>query len=152
MGDELGLLNDHGWADDPRHGGDNRWVHRPRMPWPPPPDSHGVRAGIDHLLRVRRGLPHLHAATPTEVWDPRDEGVLLVVRRHQDGPLLAAANVTGEERVVTGDVLAWLGLSADHLVDQLTGRAPLTREGDVVLPAYSPAWLVAGPPSDPALS
>src|SRR5207237_6543557 len=34
MGDELGLPNDDAWADQPGHQEDNRWVHRPRMPWP----------------------------------------------------------------------------------------------------------------------
>jgi amylosucrase len=77
MGDELGLLNDQGWADEPAHATDNRWVHRPRMPWPVPADTDGVREGLAHLLDVRKRLPHLHAAHPTEIWDPRDPGVLL---------------------------------------------------------------------------
>ena len=91
MGDEIGLLNDVGWADDPEHAADNRWVHRPRMPWPVPEDTTDVRTireGLAHLLDVRASLPHLHAACPTEIWDPRDPGVLLVVRRSPAGPLL----------------------------------------------------------------
>ena len=43
MGDEIGLLNDVGWADEPEHAADNRWVHRPRMPWPVPEDTTEVR-------------------------------------------------------------------------------------------------------------
>ena len=50
MGDELGLLNDPDWAEEPGHAEDNRWVHRPRMPWPPP-DGH--RTAIDRGLRAR---------------------------------------------------------------------------------------------------
>jgi amylosucrase len=143
MGDELGLLNDHGWADDPDHAEDNRWVHRPLMPWPVPEDTHGIREGLRHLVDVRRGLDHLHAATPTEVWDPRDPGVLLVVRRHFHGPLLAAANMTARDAVVAGDALAWLGLDPDDLVDHLTGRAPHVRDGEVVLEPYAAVWLTA---------
>ena len=30
-GDELALPNDPGWADEPGHGDDNRWAHRPRL-------------------------------------------------------------------------------------------------------------------------
>ena len=33
MGDELGLLNDASYLDEPEHADDNRWMHRPRMPW-----------------------------------------------------------------------------------------------------------------------
>jgi amylosucrase len=144
MGDELGLLNDPGWADDPAHAGDNRWVHRPRMPWPVVDDGadpRGITSGLRHLLDVRRSLPHLHAATPTEVWDPRDPGVLLVVRRHPSGPLLAAHNVTGEEAWVDADVLHWLGLHADGLRDAISGTAPTLHEGAVPLEPYASVWL-----------
>lgn len=33
MGDEVAMTNDHGWALDPDHAADNRWVHRPVMDW-----------------------------------------------------------------------------------------------------------------------
>jgi amylosucrase len=146
MGDELGLLNDAGWADDPAHAADNRWVHRPAMPWAAVDagagaDPHGLTAGLRHLLGVRRALPHLHAASPTEIWDPRDSGVLLVVRRHPDGPLLGAYNVTGREAWVAADVLHWLGLHDDGLVDALTGSAPELHDGAVRLEPYAAAWL-----------
>ena len=142
MGDEIGLLNDTGWADDPAHADDNRWVHRPRMPWDAVDrDPHGITAGLRRLVGVRRGLPHLHAASPTEVWDPRDPGVLLVVRRHPAGPLLAAFNMTGEEAWVAADVLSWLGLHTAGLHDAIAGAAPELHDGAVRLAAYGTAWL-----------
>jgi amylosucrase len=147
MGDELGLLNDPGWADDPAHAGDNRWVHRPRMPWTvvdEGKDPRGITSGLRHLLDVRRSLPHLHAASPTEVWDPRDPGVLLVVRRHPSGPLLAAHNVTGEQAWVDADVLHWLGLHTDGLRDAISGTAPSLHEGAIPLEPYAAVWLHDG--------
>ncbi len=141
MGDELGLLNDQGWADDPAHAADNRWVHRPRMPWPAEPDEHGINAGLRDLLDVRRSLPHLHAASPTEIWDPRDPGVLLVVRKHPVGALLGAYNVTGDEREVAADVLHWLGLHTSGLHDAISGHAPELHDGAVRLAPYAAAWL-----------
>ena len=147
MGDELGLLNDPGWADDPAHADDNRWVHRPRMPWDvvgSGADPRGITSGLRHLLDVRRSLPHLHAASPTEVWDPRDPRVLLVVRRHPTGPLLAAHNVTGEEAWVDADVLHWLGLHTDGLRDAISGTAPSLHEGAVPLDPYAAVWLHDG--------
>ncbi len=33
MGDEIGLLNDHSYRDNPNLAGDNRWMHRPFMDW-----------------------------------------------------------------------------------------------------------------------
>jgi amylosucrase len=145
MGDEVGLLNDKGWADDPAHAGDNRWVHRPRMPWPAPTDTDGIREGLDHLLHVRASLPHLHAACPTEVWDPRDPGVLLVVRRSPRGPLLAAANMTDQVAHVPSEVFYWLGMPGGELHDHLTDDRP-TFDGDsIALRPYAAAWLTAEP-------
>ena len=148
MGDELALLNDRGWADDPAHAGDNRWVHRPRMPWElveERADPAGVGSGLRHLVDVRSRLPHLHAAVPTEVWDPRDPRVLLVVRRHPDGPLLAAHNVSAEEAWVAADVLLWLGLDPAGLHDALTGQPPVVVDGAARLGPYAAAWLHAAP-------
>ncbi len=141
MGDEIGLLNDEGWASDPAHAGDNRWAHRPAMPRPLPPDHLGLNANLRELIDVRRGLPHLHAASPTEVWDPRDPGVLLVVRRHPTGPLLGAYNVTGQERRVAADVLHWLGLHTPGLHDAISDTQPGPVDGAVVLAPYAAAWL-----------
>ena len=33
MGDELAMRSDPGWAADPAHAHDNRWMHRPLMDW-----------------------------------------------------------------------------------------------------------------------
>ncbi|NUR08415.1 MAG: alpha-amylase, partial [Nocardioidaceae bacterium] len=57
-GDELALLNDPDWADEPAHADDNRWAHRPALPWPPPPDTFGVRSALRRLVQVRASLPH----------------------------------------------------------------------------------------------
>ncbi len=143
MGDELGLLNDAHWADEPRHADDNRWVHRPRMPWPVEGDPLGIRAGIAHLVRMRSGLPHLHASVPAQVLDPRDSGVLLVARRHPLGTMLGAYNVMPEPRHVPGDLLAGLGLDVDTVVDRLSGSTPRVRDGSVQLAPYDALWLTA---------
>ena len=143
MGDELGLLNDEHWAQEPRHADDNRWVHRPRMPWPVEGDPLGIRAGIEHLVRVRSGLPHLHASVPAQVLDPRDPGVFLVARRHPLGTMLGAYNVMPEPRHVPGDLLAGLGLDVNTVADRLSGSAPRVRDGSVQLAPYDALWLTA---------
>ncbi|MEO5709300.1 MAG: alpha-amylase family protein [Nocardioidaceae bacterium] len=142
MGDELGLLNDDSWDQDPEHAEDNRWVHRPAMPWPLPPDEHGIQAGVRQLVRARASLPHLHAAVPATVLDPRDPGVLLVARRHPVGTMLAAYNITSSPRHVPDSVLHDLGLSS--VVDHVAGTAPLRRDGAVQLAPYQAMWLTAG--------
>ena len=53
MGDELALRNDPDWAADPAHAADNRWVHRPRMPW----ERGGTAPRFDRAAGLRRARP-----------------------------------------------------------------------------------------------
>ncbi|MGA8209476.1 MAG: alpha-amylase family protein [Nocardioidaceae bacterium] len=143
-GDELGLLNDPDWAREPSHAEDNRWTHRPRLPWPPPPDEHGVQAGLRRLLAARVATPHLHAAVSAEVLDVRDPGVLLVARRHPLGAMLGAYNVTPGPRHVPLEVVRGLGLDPARLVDRLSGEPPQLADEAVQLPSYAAVWLTQG--------
>jgi amylosucrase len=141
MGDELGLLNDPDWASVPEHAEDNRWTHRQRMPWPAPPDTHGVNASLRSLIAARQQLPHLHAAVPTEVLDPRDPGVLLLARRHPLGTMLGVYNVTDSLRSVPVEVLHEVGLVPGEVVDRVTGASPSWRGDSLELPPYAALWL-----------
>lgn len=141
MGDEIGLLNDPGWADDPAHADDNRWVHRPRMPWPVRED-HALLVEVRRLISARASTPHLHASTGTRVLDPHDTGVLLTLREHPLGPMVGAYNVTATDRWVWGDRLRAVGLDPQHSVDRISGHAPrIEGAGDVRLGPYQAIWL-----------
>ncbi len=142
MGDELGLLNDPAWASVPEHADDNRWAHRPVLPWPPPPDTHGVQAGLRSLVAARKALPHLHAAVPAEIPDPHDPGVLLVVRRHPLGTMLGAYNVTDTDRVLPHRALRDAGLDPEQVVDRITGARPTGHDEAFHLAPYQACWLV----------
>ena len=148
MGDEVGLLNDPDWDADPEHADDNRWVHRPRMPWAADgtvPDPHGLLPRLRHLVGVRRSLPHLHAATPAEVLDPPDTGVFHVLRRHPEGPFLALHNMTAVERRVPWWLLEQAGLGRDGapVHDHLAGGPVRAADGHVLLAPYAVSWLTA---------
>jgi amylosucrase len=142
MGDELGLLNDPEWDSVPEHADDNRWVHRPLMPWPTPADTHRIQRGIRALVRARTSLPHLHASVAAEVLDPRDPAVFLVARRHPLGPMLGAYNMAPEPRHLPLDVLRGLGLDPVRTVDHLSGEGPDVRDEAAQLAPYAAAWLV----------
>ncbi|QIK67185.1 alpha-amylase [Nocardioides sp. HDW12B] len=146
MGDEVGLLNDLGWATEEGHADDNRWAHRPRMPWGGdgrPEDPHGLLPRITALVQARRGTPHLHASVPTRVEWPEDPGVLLTVRDHPLGPMVGAYNVTDTGRSVTTAKLRHLGLDGRVLDRLAPHRAPhrLSSVREVELPPYAAMWL-----------
>jgi amylosucrase len=146
MGDEIALCNDHDWDTEPAHADDNRWVHRPRMPWPADDDT-GVHAGLARLIAARRDLPHLHASVGGRVLDPSDPGVLLVLREHPLGPMLGLYNVTPEHRPVPAYRLRDHGLEPSASIDAITG-GPVTVHPDdnLWLAPYAAWWLVEQQP------
>ncbi|MEJ5945699.1 amylosucrase [Pseudokineococcus basanitobsidens] len=149
MGDELGHPGDAGWAGEPGHEDDNRWVHRPRLSeellaqrHDPSTVAGTVFAGIRHLARTRASLPHLHASVASQVLDPGDPGVLVVLRAHPEGDLLVLANVTSGWRPFPAERLAHHGVA--DAVDALSGRVPERGgDGQLWLPPYGVVWLVA---------
>ena len=156
MGDEIGMLSDPLWAREPGHEDDNRWAHRPKMPWRPDgtvADPHGLLPRITALVEARRRTPHLHASTPTQVEWPEDPGVLLTVRDHPLGPLVGVYNVTDTGRTVTSAKLRQLGLRG-RVVDRLVahrdrhgqrsrGEHHLDTAREIELAPYAAMWLTA---------
>ena len=71
MGDELALLNDYGYLDEPDHAHDSRWIHRPRMDWAlaaarETADTPSARVfrGTRHILAGGAATPALHGGYP----------------------------------------------------------------------------------------
>jgi amylosucrase len=148
MGDEIGLPNDQMWAHEPGHSDDNRWVHRPRMPWGraearryPGTVSARMFSGLTHLINVRKRSPYLDAWVQAEVLDPSDPGVLPVLRRHPLGSFLGLYNMTPDWRPWPSWRLGGLGLWDS--VDILSGRAlNVADDGNVWLAPHASVWLV----------
>jgi amylosucrase len=148
MGDELGLPNDHGWASEPGHEQDNRWAHRPRMPWGTADlrsDAATVPGrmftGIQQMAAVRAGLEHLHAAVPAEPLEPSDPGVLAVLRRHPTGPMLGLYNVTESSRPWPFERIVELGLVDS--IDALSGGETMSgTHGNIWLAPYEARWII----------
>jgi len=140
MGDELALTNDSSYLDDPDHADDNRWMHRPKMPWDSlntkPPDH--IRYVFDQtraLIKTRTSLPSLHATTATHVhvgWNP---GLVFFERRHPSADLLQIYNITDRPQLASR---ADMFLSGE-LVDVHSGT--VFTEGDIDIPPYGFLWL-----------
>ncbi len=143
MGDELALVNDAAWADDPAHADDNRWVHRPRMRWDaaarrdvPGTVEHRVWHGLRSLARVRAGLPALHASVEAELLDPVNPAVLAWARRAPEQDLVALHNTSEHPQTWPREAVPLDGPLRDVLADQVLP------DGDVLLEPYACRWLV----------
>ena len=147
MGDELGLRNDYSFADDPEHADDNRWVHRPQMPWEvaarrhePNTLEHRVWHGLRHAIAIRSSLPALDAAVETEIADPVNPAVLVFVRRAPTQTLVEVYNVTAVEQSLP----RWVVPVGNWAWDALTEQTPLT-DGPLTLAPYQTRWFVQQP-------
>ena len=146
MGDEIGLVNDAAWADDPEHASDSRWLHRPAMDWTraaerrdPTSVPGRLFAGLGHIVRARAATPHLHARHDTEILATGHPHLFAHVRRHPLGPLVGIYNLTEGTQWLRRDVLRAIGLAEPS--DRLGGGPVLTADDHVELPPYARLWL-----------
>lgn len=147
MGDEIGLLNDWSYLDQPDHAHDSRWLHRPAMDWDrlvraqadaTTPEGR-ILAGLRAILTARAATPGLHGAVPVAVLDSPVPGVFAFARQAPTGTIVCLFNVTESWQhlprgwVTTQGVTAWR--------DLLSG-GDVTTEGDrLTLPPYGRVWL-----------
>jgi amylosucrase len=148
MGDELALRNDPGWAEDPAHEHDNRWMHRPLMDWTAAARRHdpGTVEGrmftaIRRLADARRELLALRSGGLTELLPTENRSVLAYRRVHpRSAPFLALTNFSDVTQPVDAGIIARAGLYEPAHVHSSTGRLALAA-GRIELPAWSFVWL-----------
>ncbi|WP_296665739.1 amylosucrase [Demequina sp.] len=146
MGDELALLNDDDFASVPEHADDNRWAHRPAMPWDiadaratTVSDAASAYSGLHRMVHVRRSLESLHASVPTRIYTTSHPSVVCFVRRHPAGDLVQVYNVSDVS--VALDSAEILGHGWTLAYDRLSERYLPVVDGHVTLPPYATLWL-----------
>src|SRR6187402_830965 len=98
LGDEVGVVNDYSYINEPSHADDSRWVHRPVYP----ADRYSMRndptttpgrvfAGILHLIQLRKSTPEL-ASGRAEGFYTANKHVLGYQRKSQHGVIICLAN------------------------------------------------------------
>ncbi|MFN2223053.1 MAG: alpha-amylase family protein [Candidatus Promineifilaceae bacterium] len=147
MGDEIGLLNDDAYLDDPDLAGDNRWMHRPFMDWARAEkreDAESVSGrifqGLQALIQARKQTPALHAQAATyPVWT-NNERVFGFLRDSPRGRLLILGNFSEMPQGVPAFRLHQMGFEG-ALINLLDGRT-LESWRDLHLGPFQALWLV----------
>ena len=146
MGDELALLNDHGYRDVPDHAHDSRWIHRPRMDWDRAAGRQGgdspasrVWLGVRHILARRRATAALHAANPVRVVGCESTQVFAFRRDAPTGTLLCLFNFAESWAHLPEEWVRAQGVT--RLWDALSDRPVEAHHGNVALPPYARVWL-----------
>jgi amylosucrase len=148
MGDELALCSDAGWAADPAHEHDNRWMHRPLMDWDAAARRHDpgslegrVFAAIRGLSAARRSLLALRSGGRTELLPTENRSVLAYHRTHpRSAPFLALTNFSDVTQAVGTGIIARAGLYEPAHVHSSTGRLSIS-DGRIELAPWSFLWL-----------
>ena len=145
MGDELGLRNDPGWADEPAHAGDNRWMHRPLMDWEAAGRRHDAGSvpgrlfgGLRRLIDARRATRAVHAQGISRPLDTGNDHVFALLREFAGERLLLVANFTATDQAVPARLHGFqLRAGAAH-----ADRRPLRADaGEAALAPYQYLWV-----------
>jgi amylosucrase len=148
MGDELALLNDYGFENEPEHADDNRWVHRPAMNWDAAyaalkgqAESHvqTMFSGIQQLIAARQRTPQLHAAIETVILESGNPHLFAYERPHPLGTLLCLYNFSETAQIVSAELLHTRGLW--KATDAITEQPLEVKNGVVWLEGYARLWL-----------
>jgi amylosucrase len=145
MGDEIALLNDYSYVEDPEHADDNRWVHRPRMPWDVVERRH-VEGTIEHrvwhslreAVSVRAGLVAMHGSVEAELLDPVNPAIFATVRRHPAQTVVGLFNMTEQHQWWP----RWAVPLGGDLTEALTGAPPSGDVNGLRLGPYAAYWLL----------
>ena len=130
MRDELGLMNDHTYLDDPASADDGRWMHRPVMDWNKAGDLDDQSApparifdGLRHAVTVRKSTPQLASHIPTRIIETGNAGVFGYVRLGDYPAVTCLCNFTNQTQTVP--------VQMAETIDLLTGK---THNNAITLP------------------
>lgn len=149
MGDEIGLLNDHSYVEDPTRAGDGRWMQRPAMDWDavatlPEGKTPAARihAATKAILAARKATPQLASDVPTRIHDTGHAALFVFERLADDRTVTCVFNFTEAPQRIAPWALN-LDPGMRH-ADLLTG-APLAtgEDGTVEVAPYGRLWLMA---------
>ncbi|WP_431695890.1 alpha-amylase family protein [Kocuria rhizophila] len=143
LGDEVGQLNDPHWRQEPGHGDDARWVHRPRRREADHERRHDlfsvqgrIFGGIRGMIAVRRRTPEFEGTTLIP-FDTHNSHVLGYQRPGEHSLVLCLANVSDWSQFVTGETLSGFLPTATLLHAQ----SEVDLRGGILLEAHGFRWL-----------
>ena len=139
LGDELAILNDYTYRDDPTRVNDSRWVHRPSTHWrnagqrfEESTPTARIYTGLQKIIAMRKAHA-VFAGHETEIIDTGNPHVLGFLKIHAGERVLALANFSEDTQVIPTNLLRLYGLGY-HFIDLLSGEALPWK--DVALNSY----------------
>ncbi len=140
LGDEIGMLNDPSYGQDPEKVGDTRWLHRPAFDWgraelrrDPETVPGRIYHGLLRLLQLRT-QNHAFRRSETEIADTGNKHVFGFLRSGEDDMVFVLANFSEEEQPLEARRLRQMGMRKTF-VDLYAGRT-ITATRELILEPY----------------
>ena len=155
-GDELGILNDDSYRQDPHKAGDSRWVHRPVIDWEnaenrkiPGTIEYKIFSTLKRMIAVRKEIDVFADFNNRELIEVHNPHLFVFGRynlhKHTEG-VLVVANFDGKpQHLDLNDVSNWIGNQHAQLVDLYSGRSPDIFKETLVVPGFGFYWLCERP-------
>jgi len=136
LGDEVGILNDYSFLEDPDKKDDSRWVHRPAADWESYAkrlDPKTIEGRVFQSLRQMISFRKAHSALQggsLEVVNTGNDHVLGYSRANENQRLVIFANFSEEPQVLPARVLEQNNVRTKKT---LFGKARIPKQGELVL-------------------
>ena len=145
LGDEIGVLNDYDFRNDPAKVDDSRWVHRPEAD----PKRYAQREdietipgqiyqGLKKLIQLRKNTPAISGEFP-EFIRTGNPHVFGYIRRDEDEHILFLSNFSDDSQKIDGNTLRIYGLGYEF-TDLVSGKT-FGVETDLLLQPCQFVWL-----------
>lgn len=148
QGDELGMLNDHSYLDDPSKRDDARWVNRPKITEQDiklAQQTGTVQSAVNQSLQKMIEIRQQHevfGVAATEILDTYNDHLFAYCRIHENGQkMLALCNFSEESQSLPFSITDIL--ATEKVFDLLSAKT-VTKTASIELDAYQVFWLVAG--------
>lgn len=140
IGDEIGMLNDYSYEQDPSKAGDSRWLHRPHFDWERAEQRRDaatvvgqIYQGILRLIQLRHQNPAFNHAS-IEIVDTGNRHVFGFFSSHDQYSVFVLANFSEQAQLLEGRRLRLLGLRKT-MVDLYAGRT-ITATQEIEIEPY----------------
>lgn len=145
LGDEIGMLNDYSYVNNPDYASDSRWVHRVKLTDEKADKrnrkdcfEYRMFEGLKHFIQVRSA--HEALGTGDIQIEPLLHPNLYIFRRlHKQESVLIIANFSEHHVSLTADQLIQLGIGES--TKDLLSDLPIQRNGGLTLKSYQQYWL-----------
>ncbi len=151
-GDEIGIINDEAYLNDPLKAGDSRWMHRPEINW----EKAALRntagtvefeifSALKRMIAVRKEIEVFADFNNRELIEVENPHLFVFERydlSNTSKRVLVVANFEDKpQHLNLGDVATWGTTKDAQLVDLYSGQSPDIFNHSLVIPGFGFYWL-----------